>query len=157
MKFIVDANAGKLVRLLRLMGYDTVFFDRPDDSQMIAQALAEERVILTRDTHIMERRVVASGRLKAVLIRSDEPEEQIRQVIRELALDCDFQPFTICLECNRALVPRQKDEVRELVPPYVFKTQSQFRQCPNCRRIYWQGTHWQRMSERLARIKQACT
>lgn len=152
-KFIVDCNVGKLAKWLRLMGYDTSFFNGTDDSQLVATALAEGRVILSRDTQIMERRVITSGKLKAILIQSDKPELQIRQVIDALELDSNFRPFTICLECNQVLEERNKDEVKELVPPYVFKTQSQFMQCPACHRVYWRGTHWQSMTKRLEKFK----
>jgi len=148
-KFIVDTNVGKLVKWLRIMGYDTLFFSGSNDSYMIATALAEGRVILTRDTQIMKRRVVASGQLKAVFIQSDKPELQMRQVRDTLNLDCQFRPFTICLECNQPLLERSKQQVKELVPPYVFQTQSQYMECPACHRIYWRGTHWQAMTRKL--------
>ena len=151
-KFIVDCNVGKLTKWLRLMGYDAQFFNGSDDSQLVAVAQAEGRVILSRDTHIMKRRVITSGQLKAVIIQSDEPEKQIHQVIDTLHLDYQLKPFTLCLECNQALVERDKGEVEELVPPYVFKTQDQFMQCPNCQRIYWRGTHWQAMTQRLKKF-----
>ncbi len=148
-RFIVDHNVGKLAKWLRVMGYDTLFFNGSNDSRMIATALAERRVILTRDTQIMQRRVVTKGQLKAVLIKSDRPELQMHQVIETLNLDCQFRPFTICLECNQTLVVRSKEQVKDLVPPYVFQTQSQYMECPTCQRIYWRGTHWQAMTERL--------
>ena len=149
MKFFADNNVGKLAKWLRMMGYDTRFFNSGDDSSMIAIALAEDRVILTRDTQIMRRRVVTSGQLKAILIQSDEPEQQMRQVIDSLNLDCQFKPFTICLECNQLLVPRTREQVKDLVPPYVFQTQVQYVECPTCHRIYWRGTHWQAMTGKL--------
>jgi len=152
MEFIVDKNVGKLAKLLRTMGYDTVFFGGSDDSNMVSIALADGRVILTRDTQIMKRRVVTSERLKAILIDSDEPEQQIRQVISTLNLDCQFKPFTICLECNQSLLERSKEQVKDLVPPYVFQTQNQFMECPACHRIYWRGTHWQAMTRRLEKL-----
>jgi len=134
------------------MGYDTLFFNGSDDSGMIAIALAEDRVILTRDTQIIKRRVVTSGRLKAILIQSDEPERQMRQVINTLNLDWQSKPFTICLECNQPLVERSKQQVKDLVPPYVFKTQRQNMECPACHRIYWRGTHWQAMTKKLKKF-----
>ena len=143
---------GKLAKWLRIMGYDTLFFNGSDDSGMIAIALAEDRVILTRDTQIMKRRVVTSGQLKAILIQSDEPERQMRQVIDSLNLDWQFKPFTICLECNQPLVERSKQQVSNLVPPYVFQTQSQYMECPACHRIYWKGTHWQAMTKKLEKL-----
>jgi len=149
LKFIVDNNVGKLAKWLRIMGYDTLFFDGRNDSHMIATALAEGRVILTRDTQIMRRRVVTDGKLKAILIKGDEPEQQMHQVIDTLNLDCQFRPFAICLECNQPLLERSKQQVKDLVPPYVFQTQSQYMECPACHRIYWRGTHWQAMTKKL--------
>ena len=152
LKFIVDNNVGKLVKWLRIMGYDTLFFNGSNDAHLIATALAEDRVILTRDTQIMKRRVVIKGQLKAILIQSDEPEQQMRQVIDTLGLDYQFRPFTICLECNQPLRERSKQQVKGLVPPYVFQTQSQYMECPTCHRIYWRGTHWQAMTKKLERF-----
>ncbi len=135
-----------------MMGYDALSFGGGDDGQMVATAMAEGRVILTRDTQIMRRRVVTNGRLKAILITSDKPEQQIRQVGETMNLDFQFRPFTICLECNQPLEDRSKQEVQARVPPYVFKTQDQYMECPNCHRIYWRGTHWKAMSKKLEKF-----
>ena len=152
LRFIVDHNVGKLAKWLRMMGFDSLFFDGTDDSHMVARALAEGRVILTRDTGIMKRRVVTSGRLKAVLINSEEPERHIQQLMDTLDLRHQFRPFTLCLECNQPLVERSKEEVKERVPPYVYKTQSQYMECPACHRIYWRGTHWEAMTRKLKKF-----
>ncbi len=147
-RFIVDTNVGKLARWLRMLGYDTLFINDIDDEELIAIGLKEKRVLLTKDTQIMLRRVVTSGRLKALLIVDDNPKAQLRQVVRATKLDQE-RKFTLCLECNEPLVPKRKDEVQELVPSYVFKTQSNYYQCPTCHRIYWRGTHWQRMHQEV--------
>lgn len=151
---MVDNNVGKLAKWLRIMGYDTLLFDGSSDSGMVATALDEGRVILTRDTQIVKRRVVTSGRLKAILIQSDKPELQICQVINDLKLDCQFRPFALCLECNQPLLERSKPQVEGRVPPYVFQTQSQYMECPICHRIYWRGTHWQAMTRKLNRFEE---
>ncbi|MFC2051231.1 Mut7-C RNAse domain-containing protein [Chloroflexota bacterium] len=151
-KFIVDNNVGKLTRWLRMMGYDTLFFDGEDDWQMVRIALDEGRVMLTRDTQIMKRGVVATGRLKSILIQSDRPELQMQQVMETLSLKSRFRPFILCLECNQLLVERSREEVKERVPPYVFKTQNQYMECPACHRIYWMGTHWQAMTRKLEKF-----
>jgi uncharacterized protein with PIN domain len=150
-RFIVDHNVGKLAKWLRMLGYDSLFFDGGDDSHMVARAMAECRVILTRDTELMKRRLITSGRLKAVLIESEEPERQMRQLMDALDLN-QFQPFTICLECNQPLVERRREEVKDRVPPYVYRTQSQYMECPACHRIYWRGTHWKAMNRKLAKL-----
>jgi uncharacterized protein with PIN domain len=154
MKFIVDNNVGKLTRWLRTIGYDTLFFGAGDDSQMVATALTEGRVILTRDTQIVKRGIVTSGRLKALLIKSDEPERQMRQVVDTLDMDCQSGLFTICLECNQPLEEKSKHQVKNRVLPYVFQTQSQYMECPACHRIYWRGTHWQAMTKKLEKLLQ---
>lgn len=146
--FIVDTNVGKLARWLRMLGYDTLFINNIDDEELIAIGLKEKRVLLTKDTQIMLRRVVISDRLKAILIQSDDVKAQLLQVVRAMKLDQE-RKFTLCLECNEPLVPKRKDEVQELVPPYVFKTQSNYYQCPSCQRVYWRGTHWQRMKQEV--------
>ncbi|UCG54533.1 MAG: Mut7-C RNAse domain-containing protein [Dehalococcoidia bacterium] len=149
-RFIVDHNVGKLAKWLRMMGYDTLFFKGSDDSGLIATALSEDRIILTKDTGIAERRLVTRGRLTTVLLTSDEPVLQIKQVIDKLNLDVYFKPFSICLECNQELMERSGEQVRERVPPYVFKIQNHYMECSNCQRIYWRGTHWQAMERKLA-------
>ena len=151
-RFIADQNVGGLARCLRMLGFDTLFFDGKDDAEMVRLALDEGRVILTRDTHIMERKIVTSGRLKATLLVSDRPEEQIRQVTKSLGLKDSFCPFTICIEDNHPLEERSKETVRDRVPPYVFKTQQRYTECPHCHRIYWRGTHWQAMSVKLEKL-----
>ncbi len=151
-RFIVDNNVGKLGRWLRIMGYDAVSFSGSDDSAMVAMARAEGRVILTRDTEIMKRHLITSGRLRAILITSDKPEQQIKQVKEALNLEPKFSPFSICLECNQPLAKKSREQVKERVPPHVFKTQNQFVECPACRRIYWRGTHWQQMTRKLNKI-----
>ncbi len=154
MKFIVDHNVGKLARWLRMMGYDTIFFTGDDDWQMVMTALNEGRVILTRDTQIMSRGVVSSGRLKALLILSDDPEQQIQQVVKTLNLDTESGLVSLCLECNQPLEARAKEQVRGRVPDHVFQTQEQYVECPSCHRIYWKGMHWAAMTGKLGMLNQ---
>lgn len=148
-KFIADENVGKLARWLRLLGFDTIFFHGEDDNTMINIAIAENRIIVTRDTRIMERKVISGGRVKALLLKTDKVDEQEKIAITEFDLESQSQPFTICLECNQCLIDVNRDEVRDRVPPYIWQTQTQFMECPKCRRIYWRGSHWAAMSKHL--------
>lgn len=153
LKFVADNNVGKLARWLRLIGYDTVLLKQKDDNQMIRIALSENRIILTKDAEFMKRRLVTSGRLKAIHVRDDSPRLQVQGVVKALSLDYCFRPFSLCLECNRALLRREREEVKGLVPPHVFGTQTRFTECPECGRIYWPGTHWQAMGKRLHELQ----
>ena len=152
-KFIADNNVGKLARWLRLIGYDTLLFKQKNDSQMIKTALSEDRVVLTKDGQFMRRRLVIDGRLKAIQIKQDEPDLQVREVVQTLNLNYHFKPFSLCLECNQELIDRDKKEVQNRVPAHVLRTQTQYTECPACHRIYWRGTHWQAMVKKLQELQ----
>jgi uncharacterized protein with PIN domain len=142
-----------------MMGYDSLFFNGDDDSQIVKQALADDRVILTRDTGMMQRRAISSGRLSAVLIESEEPERQMQQLMTAMDLKSQSRPFTLCLECNQPLESKSREDVAKRVPPYVYRTQTQYMECPACHRIYWRGTHWEAMVrklEKLANVIDSC-
>ncbi len=149
MRFAADCNVGKLARWLRVLGYDAVYHPRIADAELVRLALAEGRVVLTRDRDLTRRRVVVSGLLRAVLLEDDQVRLQLRQVVRELQLRPD-RALSRCLECNLELELREPAEVADRVPPYVRATQSSYSECPGCGRIYWAGTHWRRMHEVLA-------
>lgn len=152
-RFIVDANVGRLAKWLRMMGYDALLFRGEDDGEMVMAAKAEGRIILTRDTKVVQRRPVASGKVRAVLLVNEDPEEQLREVVRSLGLRWRMAPFTVCVEDNQRLEPRSREELRGALPAYVYRTQEQYMQCPACGRIYWRGTHWKAMEDRLRRLE----
>lgn len=146
LKFIVDQNVGKMAKWLRMAGFDACLFAGADDDALIAAAEAENRILVTRDRRIMKRRMIAGGRVRAVLIESDRFRDQARQLVHILGLDRSrFHPFTVCLECNRPLEERNREAVKERLPPYVYLTRDRFAECPSCGRLYWQGTHRQAM------------
>jgi uncharacterized protein with PIN domain len=97
----------------------------------------------------MKRRVVTNGTLKTLHIEQDDPRLQVQEIVKTLRLDYHFKPFSLCLECNRVLVARDREQVKDLVPHRVFETQTQYTECPACHRIYWPGTHWEAMGNEL--------
>jgi uncharacterized protein len=153
-RFLADCNVGRLARWLRVLGYDAAYEPRLPDPQVVGRALAERRVLLTRDADMMRRRLVASGAVEAVLLRDDRVQEQVRQVVEELHLQrrAPARALSRCLDCNVELEPRSRTAVLDRLPPYVRATQRRFSECPRCARVYWPGTHWQRMQERIAAL-----
>lgn len=148
MKFFADKTVGKLAKWLRIIGFDTRYAG--DTGSGLLQADPEpDRILLTRSRS--ERQKTA---LKTVLlIRSDRVEEQLRQVIRELAIDRSrIEPFSRCIRCNTRIRPVEKAAVFGRVPDYVWETRGNFRQCARCTRIYWRGTHIERGMERIDRL-----
>jgi uncharacterized protein with PIN domain len=148
-RFLADCNVGRLARWLRALGYDASYHASIGDAELVREAAAESRVLLTRDRDLTKRRVIQTGLVRAILIRDDEVTKQLRQVFAELGLELK-EALTRCIECNSVLQSRVPATVAERVPPYVRRTQSRYSECPECGRIYWAGTHWQRMREVLA-------
>ena len=137
---------GTLARWLRIMGYDTLFDPAMDDHQLARVARAEGRVLLTRDRELAQRRGVDT-----LLVESESLDEQLAQVLAEREVDPP-RPFTRCPVCNGQLVALDREEARERVPAYVARSHERFKSCPGCGRVYWRGSHWQQMEERLARF-----
>ncbi|RKY59240.1 MAG: hypothetical protein DRP94_04105 [Candidatus Latescibacterota bacterium] len=144
MRFVADDMLGRLAKWLRLLGYDVIYPAPARDAQLLRLAQAEDRVLLTRDRGLAER---CSGR--KVLVESGDPWEQLSQVVRELDLDVEKGFLTRCALCNEPIESLPKEEVRDLVPPYVFGTHERFARCPKCGRVYWEGSHVERMRRKL--------
>jgi uncharacterized protein with PIN domain len=141
-RLLADGMLGRLARWLRVLGYDTVFAPDVDNSELLRRARAEERVLLTAD-HALARRKGA----RTLLVDAPDLDGQLRQVRQ--ALGPPPGEFTRCVACNGALQPVDKAALADQVPPYVLATQTQFRRCPECGRIYWPGTHVEHMKAML--------
>jgi len=151
-KFIVDNNVGRLAKWLRVLGFDTLFINPIADEDLLAIARREDRIIVTKDTAFLRRREVMEGRLRVVFVRSNDRLGQLREVVEALKLPAPERWFSRCLACNSTLHPVAKTEVAHRVPPYVHATQEDFRRCPSCGRVYWPGTHWERMRAELQTV-----
>lgn len=143
-RFLVDGMLGRLARWLRAAGHDVVYEAPFDDLFLADRARREDRVLLTRDRELSRRRGV-----RTLLIESDDLDGQLRQV---LGLFPAPGTGSRCLVCNVPLEPVPLTMVQDFVPPFVRQHQTSFWLCPSCRRVYWQGTHWQSMQERLLRL-----
>ena len=139
---LVDTMLGSLARRLRLLGFDAAFWSKGDDSALVRQARADGRIVVTRD-----RQVAARRGLKSIYIQSGDLAEQVHQMLG--AISCRAVPFSRCLVCNGLLGEISHEDARALVPAYVWKTQSDFRRCTECRRVYWRGTHWQGLASHV--------
>jgi hypothetical protein len=147
-RFIADVMLGKLAKWLRVLGYDVLYSNRFTDEEIVRLAEEEDRIILTRDTRLIERRRVR----RYLLIHSDHYPEQLRQVVRTFDLDPHAGLFTRCVHCNGELVLVPKAEVVHEVPLYTFRTRDLFARCRRCGHVYWRGTHWTRMQHKLERM-----
>ena len=150
---MVDINVGRLAKWLRAMGYDTIFQKENGDNELVRIALRENRVLVTRDAGIALRRVVRLGQMSVALIEKDDLRSQLKQLVQDLELDLSGG-FSLCVCCNEPLHSIDKQDVVDLLPPYVLLTQPKFFECPECRRFYWPGTHWANMKSELSQVSQ---
>ncbi|HRL74739.1 MAG TPA: Mut7-C RNAse domain-containing protein [Candidatus Accumulibacter phosphatis] len=146
-RFVADAHLGALARLLRLAGFDTVYGNRLADGEIERLAATEERVVLTRDRDLLKRRAIGHG----CHVHAQQPDQQLREIVARLDLADRVQPFSRCLVCNARLLPVAKRLVSDLLPERVRDGLDSFHRCQGCQRIYWEGSHWRRMRERLQR------
>jgi len=145
MKFIATKELGRLAKWMRILGFDTEYFQEENYSKLKILALRDERIILTRNTHLSRPRGI-----KLVQVKHDLLSEQLLDVSKELDLKSDKDlMFSRCTICNVALEPVEKEKVKDKIPEYVFNTQSKFIQCPTCLRVYWSGTHWGNVEKTL--------
>jgi len=146
-RFLCDAMLGTLARWLRLLGYDAELA-RPEerDAAIAARAAREGRWLLTRD------RELAARGPRTVLVRAEELEAQLVEVVERLGLEPGPLAGTRCAACNGGVEPAAREEVAPVVPPHVLRTAPSFRRCRRCGRVYWRGSHVERIERRLERV-----
>jgi uncharacterized protein with PIN domain len=144
-RFVLDVHLGKLARHLRMAGFDCLYRNDYRDSELINAAVAERRIILTRDRGLLKQRLVTHG----YFVRATASEAQFREVVGALQLEPRLQPFTRCRECNTELREVPKAEVFACLPEKVRGAYQRFQLCAGCGRIYWEGTHYARLRHLL--------
>ncbi len=148
-KFVLDVHLGKLAKLMRLAGFDTFYKNDYDDGTIVKISIEQHRTILTRDTGLLKRKEITHG----YFIRNIKAEKQLEEVITRFDLAKFIKPFTRCLICNTELRPVAKENVINRIPPKVKKYQTEFSVCESCDKIYWKGTHYERMLKILQPYK----
>jgi uncharacterized protein len=145
--FLADAHLGGLARFLRMLGFDTVYENGISDEAIRRLAREEKRVVLTRDRELLKCADVAQG----AYVRALNAEAQLCEVAERFGLAKRTRPFTLCLECNRPLERVDKAEVLERLPERVSELHDSFTRCRACERVYWRGSHYERMLAALGR------
>lgn len=138
-RFVLDVHLGTLARRLRLLGVDTGYRNDMDDDALIAQANAEERILLTQDRGLLKRRLLRNG----AFVRGSRPDDQLRDVLDRFAPAP--RPWTRCVICNGCLTPVGKQEVEPVLMPGTRRTYDSYHRCRDCGRVYWHGAHGRRL------------
>ena len=148
MKFACDEMLGKLARWLRILGIDAAYKNRIDDGELIRLCREEGRILLTRDAGLISK----NQDVESLFIYSDHHREQLLQVIGHFNIDPYESAFSRCILCNEGLLEVTREEVRDIVPPFVFQSQEEFWRCPRCGKVYWPGTHHDHMMKSLEEL-----
>jgi uncharacterized protein with PIN domain len=148
-RFVADGHLGKLARNLRLLGFDVAYDRQAQDRQLLGVMESENRALLTRDRRLLMHAIVKAGYCP----RSQNPDEQIIEVLRRFDLFDSIAPFTRCLRCDAPLQEVAKADVIEKLEPLTKIYYERFRRCTGCRQIYWAGSHFSKLQKRLDEIR----
>ena len=143
--FVVDSNLGRLARYLRLLGFDCLYCNDYNDGTVARIASEQQRVVLTRDRSLLRRKIVTHG----YFVRAAKPKIQTREVLKRFALFSWIKPLTRCTHCNGILVETGKSRIEHRLEPLTRQFYDKFLMCPDCHRIYWQGSHSMRIKQLL--------
>jgi uncharacterized protein with PIN domain len=146
--FLFDRMLGKLCVKLRMLGYDSKFNPEGENGRFLLNAAKEGRIAVTRARGMRDR-----PGPKPVVLGSEGVSEQIIELFAALRLSPHFEPFTRCLECNAPLAEETAEAVKGQIPPYIEKNFERFHRCSECKRIYWEGSHFQAMSEEVKELE----
>ena len=147
--FILDSHLGKLARYLRLFGFDTLYKRDYSDQDIVQTVKMGNRIVLTRDVGLLKNKIIRHG----YWIREIHPKKQIKEVIKRFNLRLPIQSFRICLECNGKIVRIKKNKIIHRLPPKTKDYFNKFHMCLKCKKIYWQGSHYEKLSDFIRKIK----
>ena len=146
--FVADVHLRRLARFLRLLGFDALHSNDFDDSELVEISAGEGRILLTRDRQLLKHGRVQHG----YWVRSTDPVEQAREVVRRFDLAERVEPFSRCPACNGDLKPVEKESVATEIPPKTARWLDEYVQCDACGKLYWRGTHFDRLEGLIERI-----
>jgi hypothetical protein len=150
-RFVLDVHLGRLARYLRMLGFDALYRNDLADPELVRISVEERRILLTRDRGLLMHSVVTHG----YWVRDTESRRQTEEVIHRFDLARRIQPFTRCMECNGELVEASQSEVLDRLPPRIAVRRHEYRQCSHCGRVYWQGSHYDRMARWISGLTAA--
>lgn len=143
-RFVADHMLGSLAKWLRMMGYDTVYDKTLDDKAISAAARAEGRFVLTRDKEL-------AREPGALMVEDDQLDGQLTAVKARFGLSFDEDAIR-CTACNGELAELPKDQAKGAVPEGAFAVNDKFWKCSGCGKVYWRGSHWRGIMERLGKL-----
>ena len=147
MKFLCDQMLGTLAKWLRIYGYDTYFASsKIDDEKLLEISKNENRILITRDKELIQN--ARRENLKPIELKTTDIDEQISAVLGDVKID-KTKVLSRCILCNTKVEEIKKGDVKGKVPERVFENNEKFWFCKKCKKIYWRGTHYEKMFEKI--------
>lgn len=140
-QFILDAHLGKLAKYLRLLGFNVEYDNNFSDETIATRSQNEKRIVLTRDVGLLKHKKISHG----YWVRHTDPDKQVDEILKRFDLYKQCHPFTRCIACNGILEEVEKNQITENLPPLTQKYFNKFLRCHLCKKIYWEGTHYQKL------------
>lgn len=150
-RFVLDSHLGRLAAYLRILGFDTLYRNDYHDEELTQVSIGEKRILLTRDRGLLKRAVISHG----YLLRQTDPRLQLVEVLQRFGLFGSISAFRRCVHCNGTLEPVPKERIEDRLPQKTRQYYDEFHICPGCDRIYWKGSHYQRMQRLIEDILQS--
>lgn len=147
-RFILDSHLGRLAAYLRMLGFDAIYSNGFPDEELARIACQEKRILLTRDRGLLKRKAIRYG----YCVLQDDPKQQLLEVVRYYRLSEHVHPFQRCLRCNTLLETVDKKTVEKELLPQTRWYYNEFRQCPQCKKVYWKGSHYRRMQRLIEQV-----
>jgi uncharacterized protein with PIN domain len=151
-RFVLDVHLGKLARHLRMVGLDSLWRDDYGDEELLSISKAENRILLTRDRELKDR----ADPVLSHYVDATDPERQLLEVVDHFELRSKVASgkgfLSLCLQCNSPILPAKPHQLVDRLPGHVRLEFDEFFLCPRCERIYWKGSHFDRMYERVQRL-----
>lgn len=143
--FVVDRMLGGLAKWLRVMGFDAFYNSKYKRADLIRISEQTGRIIITRDTWFESQQDI-----KVAVLHDNYTIGQLKELLKYMGIMPDpLLFFTRCTVCNAELVPVNAEDAKDIVPEYVLSTNTAFSKCPDCKRVYWGGTHKKKMLQTL--------
>ncbi len=146
--FVLDTHLGRLAAYLRMLGFDTLYRNDYPDTELAEISASQHRTLLSKDRGLLKRNRVTRG----YLIREEDPKQQVLEVVQRFQLAHSLSPFRRCLRCNALLRPAGKELLSARLLPETRRYYNEFHICPECDRIYWKGSHYERMNSLIRDI-----
>lgn len=146
--FVLDTHLGRLATYLRMLGFDSLYQNDYDDPLLAKISVEQHRILLTCDRKLLMRKQITHG----YFVRARQPKEQLLEVLSRFDLQNNLHPFTRCMHCNGKIRPVKKQAIEAQLSPRTKKYYYEFFQCEDCRKIYWKGSHYQRMKNMIEKL-----